>query len=61
MTTLIRDREHEPYRLLGYLAPAKKEPWQAAKEIASMLLIFVLIGGLFYLDPIAEWLGGILK
>lgn len=40
---LIREKEHEPYRLATYLQTAKKSPWRAAKEIAGAVLLGIIL------------------
>ena len=55
MTTLIREREHEPYQLATFLGTAKSDPWRAAKEIGAILLIFALGCGLLWIEEIAAW------
>ena len=57
MTTLIRERDHEPYRLATFLGTAKSDPWRALKEIGAMLLIFALGYGLLWIEEIAAWVG----
>lgn len=60
MTVLIREPNHEPYLLATFLATAKSDPWRAAKTIFGMLAIIALIGGLLWVDQIAEWVGRML-
>ena len=61
MTVLIREPEHEPYLLATFLKIAKKDPWRAAKTVFGMLAIIALVGGLLWVDQIAEWVGGVLR
>jgi len=61
MTVLIREPEHEPYLLATFLGTAKRDPWRAVKTVLGMLAIISMIGSLFWIDPIAEWVGGLLK
>ena len=43
MTVLIREKEHEPYKLATYLQTAKDAPWSAIKEAAVIFILFALM------------------